>query len=134
MVRARFSVFGFRIGPLAIIGFDTSSLLNYYAVKSFSASTLRSMVAPRQAQQREVPPWDLSVNKVPEERQEALARGSDPYFYPKDRSLFSKTGGETSAQSQLAALLKTTLARDTLSARGNPLLTADNNKLFALYN
>jgi hypothetical protein len=120
---------------LAIIGFDSSTLLNYYAVKSFSAASLRSMAtAARQTQQRDVPPWDLSVKKLPEDRQEALARGDDPYFDPKDRSLFSKTGGETSAQSQLAALLKTTLARDTLSARGNPLLTADNNKLFALYN
>ena len=57
-----------------------------------------------------------------------------PISIPKDRSLFSKTGAETSAQSQLAALLKTTLARDSLSARGNPTLAADNNRLFALYN
>ena len=84
--------------------------------------------------QREVPPWHLSVKKVPQERAEAAARGNDPYFDPKDRSLFSKTGAETSAQSQLAALLKTTLARNSLSARGNPTLAADNNRLFALYN
>lgn len=120
---------------MAIIGFDSSTLLNYYAVKSFSASTLRSMTAAAAARtQREVPPWDFSVKKVPQERAEAAARGSDPYFDPKDRSLFSKTSAETSAQSQLAALLKTTLARDSLSARGNPTLAADNNKLFALYN
>jgi hypothetical protein len=129
MVRVRFSGLCF-----VAIGFDPSVLLNYYAVKSFSASTIRSMAARQAQAQRDVPPWDLSVKKVPEERQEALARGNDPYFDPKDRSLFSKTGGETSAQSQLAALLKTTLARDTLSARGNPTLAADNNKLFALYN
>ncbi len=116
---------------MAIIGFDSSTLLNYYAAKSFSTS-LRSTTTSQT--QREVPPWDLSVKKVPQERAEAVARGSDPYFDPKDRSLFAKTGGDTSAQSQLAALLKTTLARDSLSARGNPTLAADNNKLFALYN
>jgi Beta-propeller repeat len=117
--------------PVAIIGFDTSALLNYYASRLPQTVPARSSVsqAPRQT-----PPWDLSVRKLPQERAEASARGSDPYFDPKDRSLFAKADRGTSAQSQLAALLKTTLARDTLSARGNPLLAADNNKLFALYN
>jgi hypothetical protein len=117
---------------VAIVGFDSSTLLYYYAVKSFSTTSLRGTATSQT--QRQVPPWDLSVRKVPQERAEVAARGSDPYFDPKDRSLFSKTGTGTSAQSQLAALLKTTLARDTLSARGNPALAADNNKLFALYN
>ena len=117
---------------MAIIGFDSSALLNYYAVKSFSTSSLRGLASSQT--QRQTPPWDLSIKKVPQERADAVARSNDPYFDPKDRSLFSKTGGETSSQSQLAALLKTTLARDSLSARGNPTLAADNNKLFALYN
>ena len=56
--------------------------------------------------QRQAPPWDLSVRKLPQEREDAVARSNDPYFDPKDRSLFARAGGETSAQSQLAALLK----------------------------
>jgi len=117
---------------VAIIGFDSSALLNYYAVKTFQVSSLRAGVASQTP--RSVTPWDLSVKKLPQEREDAAARGAEPYFDPKDRSLFAKTDTGTSAQSQLAALLKTTLARDSLSARGDPTLAADNNKLFALYN
>jgi hypothetical protein len=115
---------------VVIIGFDTSALLNYYAAKlPLTASRSAVSQTPRQ-----IPPWDFSVKKLPQERVDAQARSSEPYFDPKDRSLFSKTDTATSAQSQLAALLKTTLARETTLARGNPLLAADNNKLFALYN
>ena len=114
---------------MAIIGFDSSALLNYYATR-LPQTGVRSTVSHTL---RQTPPWDLSIKKVAQERAEAAARNSDPYFDPKDRSLFAKTDAGISATSQLAALLKTTLARDSLSARGNPLLAADNNKLFALY-
>jgi hypothetical protein len=115
---------------VAIIGFDTSALLNYYAAR-LPLTASRGDVAPTP---RQIPPWDFSIRKPPQERAEAAARSSEPYFDPKDRSLFAKTDAEASAQSQLAALLKTTLARESPLSRGNPSLGADNNKLFALYN
>src|SRR5262245_40047307 len=93
-----------------------------------------SRSAGPQAQPRQIPPWDFTIRKPPKEREDAAARSSEPYFDPKDRSLFAKADAETAAQSQLAALLKTTLAHDSPSARGNPTLAADNSRLFALYN
>jgi len=126
MVRVRFQ----ERGPVAIIGFDPSVLLNYYAVKQTASRSTSSS----QAQTRQIPPWDFSVRKLPKEREDAAARGSEPYFDPKDRLLFAKSAADTSSQSQLAALLKTTLLHDSASARGNPSLAADNNRLFALYN
>ena len=115
---------------MAIIGFDPSVLLNYYAAKApQTASRSTASQTPRVT-----PPWDFSVRKLPQERADAAARSSDPYFDPKDLSLFAKSDTETGAQSQLAALLKTTLAHDSPSSLGNPALAADNNRLFALYN
>ena len=115
---------------VAIIGFDSSLLLNYYAAKAPQTGS-RSVASQTP---RLTAPWDFSVKKPPQERADAAARSSDPYFDPKDRSLFAKAGGETGSQSQLAALLKTTLAHESPSSFGNPALVADNNRLFALYN
>ena len=115
--------------PVAIIGFDPSVLLNYYAVKTpQTSSRSASSQTPRLT-----PPWDFSVKKLPQEREDAAARSSDPFFDPKDRSLFAKADTDTPAQSQLEALLRTTLAHESPSSLGNPALAADNNRLFALY-
>jgi hypothetical protein len=116
---------------VAIIGLDPFVLVNYYAAKLPQAP---ARLPSSQAAQQQIPPWDFSVTKPPKERQEAAARSNEPYFDPQDRSLFTEADTETSAQSQLAALLKTTLAIESPRARGNPALAADNNKLFALYN
>jgi hypothetical protein len=116
---------------VAIIGLDPFVLVNYYAAKLPQAPS-RTLSA--QSQPSQIPPWDFSIPKPPQERQEAAARSAEPYFDPNDRSLFTRADAETSAQSQLAALLKTTLAVESPSSRGNPALAADNNKLFALYN
>ena len=82
---------------MAIIGFDSSALLNYYATR-LPQTGVRSTVSHTL---RQTPPWDLSIKKVAQERAEAAARNSDPYFDPKDRSLFAKT--DTGARSTARA-------------------------------
>jgi len=114
---------------VAIIGFDSSVLLNYYAAKAPQTGS-RSFASQTP---RLTPPWDFGVKKLPQEREDAAARSSEPYFDPKDRSLFAGVDAKTISQSQLAALLQTTLAHETPSSLGNPALAADNNRLFALY-
>jgi hypothetical protein len=116
------------------ISFDPSVLLNYYAAKlplapSQVASPLQSSSA------RQLPPWDLRIAKPPKESEDVTARNSDPYFNPKDLTLLAPAAGSgtTGAQSQIAALLSSTLSKTSDSAAANPTLAGDNDKLFALY-
>ena len=118
---------------MALTGFDPSVLLNYYAVKLTPGASPGVASHARQTQTRVVPPWDLSIKKLPQEKADVAARSGDPYFDPKDRSLLAKVDGPANADSQLAALLQTTLAHRSAGASDNPGLDADNNRLFALY-
>jgi Beta-propeller repeat len=118
--------------PVAIVSFDSSTLLNYYAAKlpqptapvtSGSASTVK-------------PPWDISIPKPAQTVEDVAARSSDPYFDPNDQTLLMKAGqgtGSQNAGSELQALLKSTLSPASNSSASDPNLAADNDKLFALY-
>ena len=114
-----------------VIGFDPSLLINYYAAKLPLAP---SQIAALSAKARgPLPPWDISIKKPAQEKQDVAARNSDPYFDPKNASLFaSSSAAAAKASSQLAALLASRLS--TSSATGeNSILAADNDRLFALY-
>jgi hypothetical protein len=117
---------------VAIVGFDPSVLLNYYATRQ-PLGVSRGTNAPQTASQTQVPPWDLSIRKPTQQAEDVSARSKDPYFDPKDLSLTAKTGTASNANSQLEALLKSTLSHSSTAADANPTLTNDNNKLFALY-
>ena len=113
------------------IGFDPSLLLNYYAAKLPLAPS--QIAASPSQQQAKIPPWDLSIKKPAQEIQDVAVRNSDPYFDPKDAALFSSAAGASNAQSQLEALLKSTLSNSSASQDATGA-RADNDKLFALYN
>lgn len=114
---------------MALVGFDSSLLMNYYGsrlpVAGGQSASARNAGPP--------PPWDLSVTlrKPPKEKADVAARSSDPYFDPKDVSLTKKAGGELKAASQLEGLLASRLSN--ASANADSAFGADNNKLFALY-
>ncbi len=118
---------------MAITGFDPSVLLNYYAAKLPFGASLGATAQSRGSHSGPIPPWDLSVRKLPKEKEDVAARSGDPYFDPKDRTLLAKADAAPNAGSQLEALLQTTLAHKSASASANPGLEADNDRLFALY-
>lgn len=117
---------------MAFVSFDNSTLLDYYASKlplpsaPQGANTQASAVKP---------PWDISIKKPDQTAEDVTARSSDPYFDPNDKTLLTKAGsatGAANADSQLAALLQSTLSPSSKTG-GDPQLAADNDKLFALY-
>ena len=118
------------------VTFNSSLLLNYYAAKLPLASS-QNFSSPLQQKQTAIPPWDISIRKPAQERRDVTARNSDPYFDPKDALLFSSATGNTAAnaQSQIEALLNNSLLHSSASgsSTANDALTADNDKMFALY-
>lgn len=116
---------------MALEPFDPSVLLNYYSTRPSLMGLRRS--TSRTQTQPTLPPWDFRTPKPSQESRDVSARGTDPYFDPKDKSLNAKLAGEANAGSQLEAILKSTLSQRTQSAEADPKLANDNNKLFALY-
>jgi hypothetical protein len=118
-----------------VITFDPSLLLNYYTAKLPLAGS-QTFSSPLQQKQTptQTPPWDISIKKPAQELRDVSARNSDPYFNPKDPLLSTPANGTAAAkaQSQIAALLNSTLSNTSTSAT-NSALSADNDKMFALY-
>ena len=114
-----------------VIGFDPSLLASYYAAK-LPLPASQNFSSPLQHKQTQTPPWDVSIKKPSQQTHDVTARNSDPYFDPKDALLSSSANGTASAQSQLEALLNSRLSNSSASG-DNTALSADNDKLFALY-
>ncbi|HXJ01059.1 MAG TPA: hypothetical protein VNH44_07535 [Micropepsaceae bacterium] len=120
------------------ITLDSSVLLNYYAAKLPLAASQTFSSPLQQPQQTQTPPWDISIPKPAQELEDVASRNSDPYFNPKDTLLTSPATGTATganAQSEIAALLNSTLSNSAHSASSsaNTAVTADNDKMFALY-
>ena len=109
------------------IGFDPNLLLYYFAAK-LPLAPGTAMRAPANAP---LPPWDISIRKPSQEKQDVSARSSAAYFDPKDRTLLSSQGtAGANAGSQIEALLASRLSK---SAGSDGKFAADNDRLFALY-
>ncbi|HEY4264558.1 MAG TPA: hypothetical protein VGM72_04520 [Micropepsaceae bacterium] len=118
-----------------VVSFDPSLLMNYYMAKlPLASSQTFSSPSQQNKTQTQTPPWDISIAKPAQEIRDVTARNSDPYFDPKDALLSATATGSaaTNAQSQIAALLNSTLSNTSTSAT-NAAMSADNDKMFALY-
>ena len=124
-----------------VVSFDTSLLVNYYAAKlPLPASQIAASPSQtQQSQQKATPPWDISIAKPAQQLEDVASRSSDPYFDPKDATLKASANGTSTpnVQSEIAALLNSTLSRSSSSGNStsstNVALSADNDKMFALY-
>ena len=116
------------------IGFDPSILSNYYAAK-LPLSQAQIATFGSQAKAAPMTPWDIRNTKPAQQTQDVAVRSADPYFDPTDRSLLAPASatGTANAQSELEALLNSTLSNNSSSAAGDTTLAADNHKLFGLY-
>lgn len=114
---------------MALIGFDPSTLLSYYAAKqplNLGTTAARSSVAAKP-----LPPWDIRNKPPAQENLDRSARSLEPYFDPKDRSLFAAPGN-TGAN---AGSLLESIVNKSLSGKAGVTddLSSDNHKLFGLY-
>lgn len=113
------------------VGFDPSLLMSYYASKlPLPASQTAASTAQTN---KPTPPWDLSIPQPAQEVEDVQSRSTDPYFDPKNTELFSAAStGTTNAQSEIQALLNSTLSTSSTNTTNNAL-SVDNDKMFALY-
>ncbi|HYM17639.1 MAG TPA: hypothetical protein VEU06_03670 [Micropepsaceae bacterium] len=121
---------------MAIVSFDPSVLINYYAAK-LPLSSSQVANSPLQQQTKVTPPWDFSIKKPAQEVEDVASRSSDPYFDPNDKTLTTAANSSSAnADSELQAIVSTALSSSSLSSASqsqNPGVAADNDKLFALY-
>jgi hypothetical protein len=124
-----------------VVSFDTSLLVNYYGAK-LPLSASQTPLSPLSQAQKQKTPWDISIAKPAQQLEDVASRSSDPYFDPKDATLRASANGTSTpnAQSEIAALLNSTLLSSSTSGNGgsstsntNLALSADNDKMFALY-
>jgi hypothetical protein len=126
------------------LGIDPTLLYNYYTAK-LPLSSAQIAASGSQAQANApTTPWDISIKPPAQQTQDVAVRSNTPYFDPTDLSLLAPASatGTANAQSELAALLNSQLSNASSSSASNAssssasnaTLTADNNKLFGLYN
>ena len=126
------------------LGIDPTLLYNYYTAKlPLSSAQIAASGSQTQAN-APTTPWDISITPPAQQTQDVAVRSNTPYFDPTDLSLLAPASatGTANAQSELAALLNSQLSNASSSpasnasssSASNAALTADNNKLFGLYN